>query len=183
MNCLTRFVLQISDWFQNTGSIYLSRTELGHNIESAQSISTEHDLFEQDSMRVQGDLLQLVRTSEQLSHTASVDVSSLRQRLQAVDDLAQNFMMRMDERRKCIATAIRFYRLVSQVSLKPARHYTATQFPALVSRHVRLYFLGSERSGYITNRANEEPWDKGHNSRAANVSDRAPVIGNNACTS
>ena len=72
-------------------------------------------MFEQDSMRIQGELLQLVRTSDQLSHTANVDVTSLRQRLQAVDELAQDFMLRMDARRKNIATAINFYRLASKV--------------------------------------------------------------------
>lgn len=94
----------------------MSRTELGDSAEAAHAISDEHDVFEKDSMRIQGELLQLVRTSEQLSHTANVDVSSLRQRLQAVDDLAQDFMIKMDDRRKCITTAINFYRLASQVS-------------------------------------------------------------------
>lgn len=107
--------LQISDWFQNSGGIYLSRTELGDSAETAQAISEEHDLFEKDSMRIQGELLQLVRTSDQLSHTANLDVSSVRQRLQAVDSLAQDFMLRMDDRRKSINTAIKFYRLASQV--------------------------------------------------------------------
>lgn len=111
------FLLQISDWFQNSGNIYLSRTELGDNVESAQSISTEHDVFEQDSMRIQGDLLKLVRTADQLSHTANVDVTSLRHRLRAVDELAQDFMIRMDARRRNIATAINFYRLSAQVIL------------------------------------------------------------------
>ena len=116
------FYLQISDWFTNSGKIYLSHTELGDNIDSAQSISTEHDVFEQDSMRIQGELLQLVRTSDQLSHTANVDVTSLRQRLQAVDELAQDFMLRMDARRKNIATAINFYRLASKVRYQHPGH-------------------------------------------------------------
>lgn len=108
-------MLQISDWFQNSGNIYLSRTELGDSVMTAQSISTEHDLFEQDSMRIQGELLQLVRTSEQLSHTTDVDITTLRQRLQGIDDLAQDFMLRMDARRRNIATAINFYRLAAKV--------------------------------------------------------------------
>lgn len=66
-------------------------------------------------MRIQGELLQLVRTSDQLSHTANVDVTSLRHKLQAVDDLAQDFMLRMDARRRNIATAINFYRLAANV--------------------------------------------------------------------
>lgn len=107
--------MQISDWFHNSGNIYLRHTELGDSLDSSQSIAAEHDAFEQDSMRIQGELLQLVRTSDQLSHTANVDVSSLRQRLQAVDELAQDFTMRMDDRRKCITTAINFYKLAYQV--------------------------------------------------------------------
>lgn len=66
-------------------------------------------------MRIQGELLQLVRTSDQLVHTANVDVTSLRHRLQAVDELAQDFMLRMDARRRNIATAINFYRFAAQV--------------------------------------------------------------------
>ena len=68
-------------------------------------------------MRIQGDLLKLVRTADQLSHTANVDVTSLRHRLRAVDELAQDFMIRMDARRRNIATAINFYRLSAQVIL------------------------------------------------------------------
>jgi len=108
-------VLQISDWFHNSGNIYLSRTELGDSAEAAQSIASEHDIFEQDSMRIQGELLKLVRTSEQLSHTSNIDMASLRKRLQGVDELAQDFMLRMDARRKNIATAINFYRLAAKV--------------------------------------------------------------------
>lgn len=59
--------------------------------------------------------MKLVRTSEQLSHTGDLDTSVLRQKLQSVDNLAEDFMLRMDARRKNIAMAINFYTLSSKV--------------------------------------------------------------------
>jgi len=65
--------------------------------------------------RIQSELLKLVRTSDQLSHAGQLDVTALRQKLQGIDELAEDFTLRMDARRKNIATAINFYRLASQV--------------------------------------------------------------------
>jgi len=51
-------------------------------------------------------------------------VTALRQKLQGIDELAEDFTLRMDARRKNIATAINFYRLASQVVGSSTQHDT-----------------------------------------------------------
>ncbi len=61
-------------------------------------------------------VLRLVRTADQLIHSAHYDAEGVRQRLRKVDEKCEDFMIRLDNRRKNLALAISFFSLAQNVS-------------------------------------------------------------------
>ena len=65
---------------------------------------------------IQETVLRLVRTADQLLRRTHLDAEGVRQRLQAVDEESENFMIKLDTRRKNISTAMSFFGLAETVS-------------------------------------------------------------------
>ena len=61
-------------------------------------------------------MLRLLRTADGLLRRASVDAEGIRQRLVLVDQECENFMVRVDARRKNIFMAVSFFNLAETVS-------------------------------------------------------------------
>lgn len=66
---------------------------------------------------IQDNVLKLVRTADQLLRRANLDAEGVRQRLQAVDETSENFMIKLDNRRKNIAMALSFFKQAEAVSI------------------------------------------------------------------
>ena len=64
---------------------------------------------------IQDTVLRLVRTADQLLRRTHLDAEGVRQRLQAVDEESENFMNKLDTRRKNISMAMSFYGLAETV--------------------------------------------------------------------
>ena len=58
---------------------------------------------------IQETVLRLVRTADQLVHSAIYDAEGVKQRLKVIDEKTEDFMVRLDNRRKNLALAISFY--------------------------------------------------------------------------
>ena len=65
---------------------------------------------------IQETVLRLVRTADQLLRRTHLDAEGVRQRLQAVDEESENFMMKLDTRRKNISMTMSFFGLAETVS-------------------------------------------------------------------
>ena len=57
-----------------------------------------------------------MRTADQLIHSAHYDAEGVRQRLRKIDEKCEDFMLRLDTRRKNLALAISFFLLAQSVS-------------------------------------------------------------------
>ena len=66
---------------------------------------------------IQETVLRLVRTADQLIHSAHYDAEGVRQRLRKIDEKCEDFMLRLDTRRKNLALAISFFLLAQSVSI------------------------------------------------------------------
>lgn len=64
---------------------------------------------------IQETVLRLVRTADQLLRRTHLDAEGVRQRLQAVDEESENFMIKLDTRRKNISMAMSFFGLAETV--------------------------------------------------------------------
>ena len=56
-----------------------------------------------------------MRTADQLIHSAHYDAEGVRQRLRKIDEKNEDFMLRLDTRRKNLALAISFFSLAQTV--------------------------------------------------------------------
>ena len=65
---------------------------------------------------IQENMLRLLRTADGLLRRASVDAEGIRQRLMLVDQECENFMVKLDNRRKNIFMALSFFNLAETVS-------------------------------------------------------------------
>ena len=65
---------------------------------------------------IQETVLRLLRTADQLVHSAHYNAEGVKKRLEVVDEQCENFMFRMDSRRKNLALAIGFFSLAQMVS-------------------------------------------------------------------
>lgn len=90
-------------------------------------------------------MLRLVRTADQLVHSATYDAEGVRERLKQVDQKTENFMFRLDTRRKNLALTISFYTLAETALTKLdeiERDLTSTDLPrnsaALADKHAQL---------------------------------------------
>ncbi|VDI56857.1 titin [Mytilus galloprovincialis] len=106
---LDQEVNKILDWFRQTGFSYLQNTDLGDCHQRSQIIQHEHYKFETQAKETQETVLRLVRTADQLLRRSKLDVEGVRQRLQTVDTECENFMIRLDTRRKNITMATSFF--------------------------------------------------------------------------
>ena len=61
-------------------------------------------------------MLRLVRTADQLVHSAAYDAEGVKKRLSTIDSQTESFMGRLDYRRKNLALAISFYSQALTVS-------------------------------------------------------------------
>jgi len=109
---LDQEVNKVSDWYEKVGDVYLSNKDLGHSLPSAQALKAEHLKFEQQAREVQETILRLIRTADHLVHSDRADAESVRKRLQVIDNKCENFMTRMDTRRKNLAMSNSFFALV-----------------------------------------------------------------------
>lgn len=64
--------------------------------------------------QVQENVLRLVRKADQLLRRTNLDAEGVRQRLQTVDHECENFMVRLDTKRKNISMALSFFDLVEK---------------------------------------------------------------------
>ena len=65
---------------------------------------------------IQETVLRLVRNADQLLRRTQIDAEGVRSRLQEVDTECENFMIRLDTRRKNISMAMSFFDLAETVS-------------------------------------------------------------------
>ena len=65
---------------------------------------------------IQDTLLRLIRTADQLIHSAHYDAEGVKKRLQQVDKTCEDFMVRLDTRRKNVALSVSFFSLAQTVS-------------------------------------------------------------------
>lgn len=108
---LDQEVDKVLGWYRTTGHAQLKRTELGDSYESTRLIQEDHHRFEQEARDIQETVLRLVRTADQLLRRTHLDAEGVRQRLQAVDEESENFMNKLDTRRKNISMAMSFFGL------------------------------------------------------------------------
>ena len=62
-------------------------------------------------------VLRLVRTADQLVHSDLKNAEGVRQRLKTIDDKCEQFMHKMDYRRKNVTMATQFFTLAQAVSI------------------------------------------------------------------
>ena len=67
------------------------------------------------SQEIQENMLRLLRTADGLLRRASIDAEGIRQRLMLVDQECENFMVKLDNRRKNIFMAVSFFNLAETV--------------------------------------------------------------------
>lgn len=77
-----------------------------------------YDIKKKTFQETQETVLRLVRTADQLLRRSKLDVEGVRQRLQTVDTECENFMIRLDTRRKNITMATSFFEQTESVSFK-----------------------------------------------------------------
>ena len=65
---------------------------------------------------IQETIIRLIRTADQLAHSAHYDSEGVRSRLTQVDSQCEDFLLRMDARRKNVALAVTFFHLSQTVS-------------------------------------------------------------------
>ena len=66
---------------------------------------------------IQETVLRLVRTADQLVHSAHYDAEGVKKRLEVIDQKCEDFMHRVDNRRKNLALAINFFSLAQTVNV------------------------------------------------------------------
>lgn len=75
-------------------------------------------------------MLRLLRTADGLLRRASVDAEGIRKRLMLVDQECENFMVKLDNRRKNIFMAVSFFNLAETVSTEiVCRSFMSEQMP------------------------------------------------------
>lgn len=114
---LDQEVNKILEWYRTVGEAYLQRTELGVSVENAQNELDNYHKYEKEGITIQDNVLKLVRTADQLLRRTNLDAEGVRQRLQAVDETSENFMIKLDNRRKNIAMALSFFKQAEAVSV------------------------------------------------------------------
>ena len=67
-------------------------------------------------------MLRLLHTADQLMHSASYDAEGIKKRLDTVDKQCEDFMIKLDSRRKNLAMAINFFLLAKTVNLSFCIH-------------------------------------------------------------
>ncbi|XP_064598296.1 coiled-coil domain-containing protein 141-like isoform X2 [Liolophura sinensis] len=97
------------DWFRTVGSSYLKRSELGDSTNSSQALQQDHNRFEQQAREIQETVLRLMKTVEQLLHRGNLDAEGVRQRLSLVDRECEDFMIKLDNRRKNLSLSLSFF--------------------------------------------------------------------------
>jgi hypothetical protein len=66
---------------------------------------------------VNSTVLRLLHTADQLMHSASYDAEGIKRRLDTVDKQCEDFMARLDARRKNLALAVSFFTLAKTVRM------------------------------------------------------------------
>ncbi|XP_025104045.1 coiled-coil domain-containing protein 141-like isoform X3 [Pomacea canaliculata] len=108
---LDQEVNKILEWFRTVGTSYLTRTELGTSYNDSKRIQEEHSQFEAEAREIQENMLRLLRTADSLLRRTNIDAEGIRQRLMLVDQECENFMIKLDNRRKNIFMAVSFFNL------------------------------------------------------------------------
>ena len=107
----------MSDWYESVGDGYLGKKDLGESLAQVQQLQEDHLQFELHAREIQETVLRLVRTADQLVHSALYDAEGIKTRLQTVDQKCEDFMLRLDTRRKNLALAINFFSLAQGVGI------------------------------------------------------------------
>lgn len=68
---------------------------------------------------MQDTMLRLIRNVDQLLLRASLDAEGVRQRLQIVDAECEDFMVKLDNRRKNISSSVSFFNQAETVGVTP----------------------------------------------------------------
>jgi len=145
MLLLDHEVNKVSDWYEHVGDVYLSKTDLGSSLAMTNALRDDHQRFEQQAREVQETVLRLIRTADQLVHGARADAESVRKRLQMVDAKCEDFMNRLDARRKNLTMARNFYTLaqtaltrLDEIEVQLATTDLPRNSAALADRHAYL---------------------------------------------
>ncbi|KAK3083136.1 hypothetical protein FSP39_014900 [Pinctada imbricata] len=115
---LDQEVNKVLEWFRTVGSSYLQRTDLGDSYHYTQIIQEEHYRFESQARQIQETVLRLVRQADQLLRRSNLDAEGVKYRLQTVDRECENFMVKLDIRRKNISQAVSFFDLAETALTK-----------------------------------------------------------------
>ena len=103
-------------------ALSLPFSHIGDSLAAAQLLQEEHIQFEMQAREIQETVLRLLRTADQLVHSAHYDAEGIKKRLQIVDEKCEDFMLRLDVRRKNLALAINFFSLAQSVSGSVTRY-------------------------------------------------------------
>jgi len=109
---------KVSEWYTQVGDVYLSTADLGDSIPAAQALHDRHIQFEQEAREIQDTVVRLLRTADQLIHSAHYDADAVTKRLRTVDSTAEKFMHRLDTRRTDITMALTFFSFAQTALMK-----------------------------------------------------------------
>jgi hypothetical protein len=112
---LDKEVDKVSEWFQQVGNAYLNDKELGDSLAAAQQLQDQHLRFEAQARDIQDTVLRLLRTADQVVHSAHSDAEGVKQRLLKIDSHCEDFMLRLETRRKNLTLAVNFFSLAKTV--------------------------------------------------------------------
>ena len=74
-------------------------------------------------------MVRLVRTADQLVHSAHYDADAITKRLRTVDTTAERFMQRLDARRTDVTMAVTFFSFAQTVSALVASTTSESSIP------------------------------------------------------
>lgn len=142
---LDKEVDKVFDWFQQVGNAYLSNKDLGDSLSAAQQLQDQHLRFEEQAREIQDTVLRLLRTADQVAHSAQSDAEGVKQRLLKIDGQCEDFMLRLEKRRKNLTLAVNFFSLAKTALSKLSDievQLTSSDLPrnsqALAERHAYL---------------------------------------------
>ncbi|XP_046554795.1 uncharacterized protein LOC124264120 [Haliotis rubra] len=106
---LDQEVNKILEWFRTIGAASINNSDLGDSYSSAKYLQDQQNRFEIQARDMQDTMLRLIRNVDQLLLRASLDAEGVRQRLQIVDAECEDFMVKLDNRRKNISSSVSFF--------------------------------------------------------------------------
>lgn len=113
---LDQEVQKVQDWFQQVGDAYLNNKDLGDSLTAAHQLQDQHLRFEAQAREIQDTVLRLLRTADQVVQSSQSDAEGVKKRLLLIDEKCEDFMLRLETRRRNLTLAVSFFSLAKTVS-------------------------------------------------------------------